>query len=391
MAVSGAFADMPARRGHRLRPARLSLYLLGQLLGPVAMLTFLMSSVMWLVGSLRLLDVVINGNQSPITFLYLALLYLPSLLTIILPIAFFFGSLMALQRLSSDSELVVMASAGFSLRQMAAPVLTAGVLVMALTYLCNLWLAPAGQRALHSKEVDIRADIGAALLNEGQFNNPAKGLTVFIRRIGSDGSISGILAHDGRDPARPLTYLADRGQLAQTPAGARLLMFNGTVESGIGKQMSILRFDRYIVNLDQFAAQARDTLRRTTDRFLPELLWPPETNLPSRIRAAFAAEAHDRLSQPLYCLCFALIALAAVARGRRHRGPVAMRLILASLAAIGLRLAGYGVAGAAQGHPALLPLFYAIPLGGALAAIIVLAGYSPNAIRARRRLEQSAT
>src|SRR6185503_16597403 len=121
MAMSGALANMPARRGRALKPARLSFYMLAQLLGPVVMLTFLMSSVMWLVESLRLLEVVINGGQSALTFTYLALLYLPTLLTIILPIAFFFGSLMALQRLSGDSELVVMASAGFSLRQMAAP------------------------------------------------------------------------------------------------------------------------------------------------------------------------------------------------------------------------------------------------------------------------------
>ncbi len=388
MAISGAFPHAPVRSGRRLRPARLSLYMLGQLLGPVGMLAFLMTGVIWLVESLQLLDLVINRGQSALTFTYLALLYLPTLLAIILPIAFFFGSLMALQRLSGDSELVVMASAGFSLRQMAAPVLAAAVLVMAATYLCSLYLMPAGQRALHSKEVDIRADVGAALLSEGQFNPVAKGITVFIRRLSGGGEMTNILVHDGRDAKRPLTYVADRGQLAQTPAGARLLMFNGTVESGLGKQMSVLRFDRYVINLDQFAAQARDSLRRT-DRFLPELLWPPEKNLAPRIRATFAAEAHNSLSLPLYCLAFALIALAAVARGRRHRGPIAMRLVLASLAAIGLRLAGYGVYGAAQSTPSLVPLFYLVPLGGALAAIAVLAGYSPNAILARRRLARS--
>ena len=47
--------------------------------------------------------------------------------------------------------------------------------------LCGLYLMPAGQRALNDKVLDIRADIGAALLNEGEFNTPAQGLTVFIR------------------------------------------------------------------------------------------------------------------------------------------------------------------------------------------------------------------
>jgi len=51
------------------------------------------------------------------------MLILPSLLVIILPIAFFFATLYALSKLSSDSELVVMASAGFSRAQLAVPVL----------------------------------------------------------------------------------------------------------------------------------------------------------------------------------------------------------------------------------------------------------------------------
>lgn len=387
-----AFASAPRQparpRGGGFRPSRLSLYVLSQLLGPVAMLALLLTSVVWLVQVLPLLDLVINRGQSAFTFLYLVLLLLPTLLTIILPLSFFFGSLAALQRMSGDSELVVMAAAGYSLRQLAMPVLGAATILMALTYLCSLYLMPAGQRELHAKEVDIRADIGAALLNEGQFNNPAKGLTVFIRRLDNDGGISGILAHDGRDPARPLTYIAARGQIAQTEAGARLVLFDGTLQSGRGRQLSTLTFDRSVVDLDQFAAQTQDSVRRTSDRFLPELLWPQETTgLTARIRHGFIVEAHNRLSQPLYCIAFGLIALAAVVRGRRQRGPLALRLTIASLCAIGLRIAGYGMAGAAQNQPMLLPLFYVIPLGGALLAALVLAGYSPAALLARRRGE----
>ena len=81
-----------------------------------------------------------------------------------------------------------------------------------------------GQRAMKDKVVDIRADIGAALLNEGEFNTPATGLTVFIRELSSDGHIRGVLAYDSRNAKRPIAYLAESGQLAQTPAGAIAVM-----------------------------------------------------------------------------------------------------------------------------------------------------------------------
>src|ERR1700743_3841641 len=100
--------DRGSRR--KLGLPQLSLYVLGQLLGPVALLTLLMTCVIWLAQLPRLLDLVINRGQSAPTFLYLTSLVIPSLLVIILPIAFFFGTLFTLSRLNSDSELVVMAS-----------------------------------------------------------------------------------------------------------------------------------------------------------------------------------------------------------------------------------------------------------------------------------------
>jgi len=372
------------RRG---RARRLSRYVLSQLLGPVALLTLLLTSVIWLVTTLPVLDLVINRGQSAGTFLYLILLLLPTPLVVIMPIAFFFATLFTLQRLQAESELVVMASAGFSLRQLAMPVLGAAAIVMALTYACILFLAPAGQRVLGDKLLDIRADMAGALLIEGEFNPISPGLTVFIRQLSSTGEIRGILVHDNHDRAHPITYLAEKGILAKTPSGNRLIMMDGTIENGgkNGEQLQVLNFKSYILSLDQFSGPARYSLRKMPERYLGELFWPPEKGISQKIRDQFFAEGHDRLSQPLYCIAFALIALAAVLRGRRQRGSVALRLTMASLAAAGLRIAGYGVMGLAQRHTALVVAFYLLPAIGAAGAIIVLMGYSPRAILARMK------
>ena len=371
-----------------LKPSRLSLYILGQLLGPAALLVLLLTSVVWLISSLQYLDLVINRGQSALTFLYLILLVLPGLLAIIMPIAFFFATLTTLQRLQGDSELVVMASAGYSLRQLAMPVLGCGAIVMVLTYACLLYLAPAGQRTLRDKVLDIRADMAGALLNEGDFNNSQQGLTIFIRQMSNRGEIRNILVHDSRDRAHPVTYIAAKGILAQTPAGARLIMVDGTIETSGhgGQQLQSLHFESHVVNLDQFSGPTRYTLRKVQERYLPELFWPPEPGLTQRIRDQFFAEAHNRLGQPLNCIAFALIALAAVTRGRRQRGSIAVRLIIASMSAAGLGIAGYGVMGLAQRNPPLVTLFYLLPALGIAGAIAVLAGYTPASLLTRFRL-----
>jgi lipopolysaccharide export system permease protein len=157
-------------------------------------------------------------------------------------------------------------------------------------------------------------------------------------------------------------------------------MVGGTIETSGqgGRQLQLLHFDRYTFNLDQFSGPTRYTPRKMQERYLEELLWPPETQgLAQRIRDQFFAEAHNRIAQPLYCLAFALIALAAVTRGRRQRGSIAMRLTVASLVAAGLRIAGYGVMGMAQRNPPLAALFYLLPALGIAGAIVMLSGYMP--------------
>ena len=199
---------------------KLSLYILRQILGPFLLFTLLLTLVVWMTQSLRLLDLVINRGQSAGIFAYLTLLMLPSLLVVIVPIAFFGAALFALNKLNHDSELVVMWSAGLSRVQMAAPVIAAAAMAMALTYLCSLYLMPLGQRLTRDKVFEIRADIGAAILREGAFTTPSEGLTVFIRELSPTGEIKGILVHDNRDLTQA-DHLYRRDGRAGADAGGR--------------------------------------------------------------------------------------------------------------------------------------------------------------------------
>ncbi|HLY05239.1 MAG TPA: LptF/LptG family permease [Rhizomicrobium sp.] len=392
---------------------RLFSYVLRQLAGPVGLFIFLLTSVIWLSQSLRLLDLVINRGQSAPTFFYLTLLMLPSLLVIVLPIAFFAGTLYGLHKLNADSELTVMSAAGFSPAQLLAPVLAASAVVMVATYACSLYLMPFCQRLMRDKEIDIRGDIGAAILNEGQFNTPSAGLTVFMRELTPDGELRGVLVHDERDRLRPTTYLAERGLLAATPAGARLIMFDGTIEQGTiqgacrrGSAMpakndgslpkcqgssgfappslSVLKFNRYVFDLDQFAGRRQDAELRTSERYMSELLWPDSSKpLKPEARNAYFAEAHNRLAAGLYCPAFALIAFAAVTLGRHARGAYALRLAGAALGAAALRIAGYGVQGIAARNPLFCAFFYLIPMAAGAAALADIAGFNVRRLLGR--------
>jgi lipopolysaccharide export system permease protein len=355
----------------------LSRYVLRQIAGPATFFVAVMTCVIWLTQSLRLLDIVINRGQSAGIFIYLTALILPSLLMAIVPISFFAGALYTLHKLNDDSELSVMWAAGFSRLQLAIPVLVAASVAAAIVYACGLYLMPLGERTMNDTMFAIRADMGAAILREGTFTTPSDGLTVFIREITPSGVIHGILVHDNKDRKQPITYIAESGTLAQINTGARLIMLNGNIQQSgkDGAQLSTLKFDRYVFDLGQYTSPQRSSSLEMNERYLPELLSPRhDSAYDARMAGTFFAEAHNRLSAPLYCFLFALIALAVTAKGHMVRSSYAMWMVAGVVAAVGLRMLGYAVQSWAAGAPWMVVLLYALPVMGSISAAAIFAG-----------------
>ena len=302
---------------------------------------------------------------------------LPSLLVIILPIAYFAGTLYGLNKLNSDSELVAMTAAGYGRWQLAVPVLAARPsIVMALTYLCSLWLMPLGQRTMKDKVLDIRADIGAAILTEGTFNTPAKGLTVFIRELSLGRPDR---RHPGARQSRrsPSHHLSGAERRARADAGRRAPDHGERHDraerqgrrQALGAQIPALCLRSRPVR----EPQAAKRIREIHERYLGELFWPKFAKDPGqKVRNVFARRGPQPAGRAAL-----LPDLRADRAGRHHaRTARARRLCAAAhhgLAGRGhLRILGYGVQGIGARNPEFDVLIYLVPLGGAALAFIHL-------------------
>ncbi len=111
---------------------RLDSYIFRQILGPFLFFVLVFTGVIWLGQSLRIIDTIVNHGQSALVFLEFTLLLLPTVLSVVLPVAAFAATLYAVNRLFSDSEIVVMFSSGLSTLSLVRPVLMFSSLVMAV-------------------------------------------------------------------------------------------------------------------------------------------------------------------------------------------------------------------------------------------------------------------
>jgi lipopolysaccharide export LptBFGC system permease protein LptF len=100
----------------------------------------------------------------------------------------------------------------------------------------------------------------------------------------------------------------------------------------------------------------------------PKLDAQSAPGVPAVRRGVYLAEANNRLSAPLYCIAFALIALAATTKGRMARASYALRLSGAALMGATLRLVGYAAQGLAARSPQFNFILYLLPLRNPRAA-----------------------
>src|SRR5215813_4320583 len=279
---------------------RLDRYILRQCFGVMIFVTAALSAAIWLAQSLRLIDLIVNRGLSIDVFLYLAALILPRFLDIVLPVGVFIAVLFTFNRLTAESELVVMRSAGLSHFALAKPVLMlAGIAFLILTSL-SIYFLPASNRAFKDLQFEIRNRFVSSLIQEGTFTTISDKLTIYVRSREDRGEVVGLLIHDNREPQRPVTILAERGLFAETPAGSRIVMANGSrqqfdIET---RKLSLLTFDRYTLDLDSLHDAPVVRFREPQERFLGELFFPPADADPA-LRLAFTVEGHQRLLIPL--------------------------------------------------------------------------------------------
>jgi lipopolysaccharide export system permease protein len=337
---------------------RLDRYMFRQLLVALIAITGGLTALVWLIQSLRFVELVVNHGLSLVVFVELTGLLIPSFVAVILPITTFVVVQFVYQRLSGDREITVMRAAGLSPFELSRPALAVATLAVAFGYALTLWLVPASVTSFRQFQWEIRNRMAAFLLQEGVFTQVSEDLTVYVRSRDPDGTLRGILIDDGRNKTAHATILAESGRLAEGPDGPRVLLVNGSrqeIDHQSGR-LNVLTFEQNALNLNDNKGASNERLRDISEMSLGELLHPNVTN-PKDV-PKWIAEAHKRLALPLTALSHALIGLFAVLSGtfRRHGSFIRP---LAAIAAMVLLLAfGLAINNLAARNNAVLPLVW---------------------------------
>ncbi|MHB8140204.1 MAG: LptF/LptG family permease [Vulcanimicrobiaceae bacterium] len=129
----------------RLRPAILDRYILSELSGPFG---FGLSAFVLIFAATQILNIgrLVSDDHAPLwAAIELFLWELPAMVVLVIPMALLLGTLLAVQRLSGESEITAMKAGGISFNRIVAPLLVAGVLFSFVTLFLQELVVPFAQ------------------------------------------------------------------------------------------------------------------------------------------------------------------------------------------------------------------------------------------------------
>lgn len=339
----------------------ISQYIFRTTFGAFAVVLVSLTAVIWVTQALRDIDLMTSQGQTILVFVGITGLIVPLLVLVIAPIALLIAVAHVLNKLSTDSEIIVMNAAGMSPWFLFRAFMSVAIVVSLLVTAVSAYFAPKGLRMLRDWLTEVRANVVSNIVQPGRFTSIETGVTIHIRERRSNGELIGIFLDDQRNPAERITVLAETGELLDNDNGTYLILQKGILQrqQASERDPAMVVFDRNAFDLSQFSGGAQSVRYSIRERYLWQLMFPdPTDQFYIEQPGQFRAELHDRLVAPLYPLAFVVIAFAYLGAPRTTRQGRTLSMIGAIGGVALLRVTGFASTVFGANMPWMLALQY---------------------------------
>src|SRR3984885_3852016 len=264
----------------------------------------------------RLMDLIVRhpGSWSTIAILFLSTL--PGILSLTIPMGVLVGVLIALGRLSADSELIAMSALGMGRRRLLVPVGIIAVGATAITFLMTIWLAPLSVRTFRIIEDRLRAGQASYQVSPRVFDERCPHMVLYVNDIDSAATRwKGVFLADTDKDVTRLTLAEEAIVIADRSEGKlEVHLRNGTVHefsSSDPGHYSLSGFGERDLPVEVKSAEGDQVSEPGIPGRTMSTLWQKR-----RTQREASVEIQRRLSFPFACISFALLAMPIGARPR---------------------------------------------------------------------------
>ncbi|MGB0382892.1 MAG: LptF/LptG family permease [Alphaproteobacteria bacterium] len=352
-------------------------YLIAQSLTTFTLLTLGLSLIIWLSQLLRRVDIILGKPDALWSLLELCIYLLPQTLSYAVPISFLITCMLTIIRLGNDSELTVMSAVGFSNRKILLPFLLLGCALMVLLMFLNTVVAPNANERMYGLIFKLRDQISTNLIKTGSFDDRIPGITIFIERQQSNGTLENIFIHDRRDPKNILTLTAQQALIDAVDNRLVARLRYGAIKHhrADANPLEGLRFSsyEYVIDLTKSGEVPRQQKRSELTFFeLVEAANLLQFSKPNE-SIRYLARAHEQITRTLYLPFYTFCVVGLLILSLHHRSSIIKPVLISSFIAIFVRVVGFQLQNNANDSELFIIFTYIWPiLMTCLMALLVL-------------------
>ncbi len=294
--------------------SKFNIYIFKEILLNFLLLATLLTGILWLGQGLRHIDLLTSDNISLVSYLSYILMLIPKITTLTIPIALFLTVLVIINRIRTDSELLILWASGESNSSvLLKPILLISFLIFFIHLFITILITPYSLNEIRQKIIEIRSSgINSSILQERKFISPTDKLTIFIQeREGNE--IYNLLIHDHKNKDKPLTYISQKGKFISDGNTKILRLYTGNIQifSKSDQRISEIEFDTYDLDLSPYS-KVESKHRYADELFTNEIFYNLKGKSLKKLnnyeRQQFA-EIHNRIISPLYLICLSILPL----------------------------------------------------------------------------------
>ena len=253
-------------------------YIVRTTFGAFVLVLVSLTGVIWITQALRGIDLMTSQGQTILVFIGFTGLAIPSLVLIIAPIALVIAAAYVLNKLATDSEIIVMNAAGLQPWGLFRPFLIVAIVISLGVLGLSFYIAPDGLRRVKNWDHEIAADVISNVLQTSRFMELDGGLTIFVRERQPGGRMVGIFIDDRRNPKERNSIVADHGFVVKNEQGSFIILEDGTLQRfEIGKHdPALVAFESYAFDMSKFTNLSKNIVYSTRERYFWQLITPDQ-------------------------------------------------------------------------------------------------------------------
>jgi len=298
----------------------LNRYILKEMIGPTLLGLGFYTFILMMKSLFDLAEMIIKRSLPFPTVIRLLGLSLPHIMVLTIPMALLFGILIAIGRLSSDSEIIAMRALGISTTTIYRPVLYFSMFIFFINLLMMNIVLPYGNRALVDLRTAIFTSTVAKEIKPRVFYDEYENRVIYINDIDTFQNLwKGVFISDTTDPQRQQIIVAQTGKLLLVKKTNQLWLDLRNAQTHVFNGRKPDRYDlnsnasQRVLMPDKFAQGSATTRnsRSIREMNLFELLDESDraASRDPAERRLILVEIHKKFSIPFACLAFGIVGL----------------------------------------------------------------------------------